>query len=56
MKSDPWHHRAVGNFTPQISGLLVDDDLNPGKSTARLFDHGDASAVRADDGHAVIDQ
>lgn len=56
MKSELRRHRAAGNFAPQISGILVDDDLNPGKSTVRLFDLRDASAARADDGHAVIDQ
>lgn len=40
----------------RTGGILVDDGLNPGKSAVRLFDHGDPTAARADDGHAVIDQ
>ncbi|TWB53239.1 hypothetical protein FBZ98_104166 [Rhizobium sp. ERR 922] len=56
MKSDLRRHRAAGNFPPRISGILVDDDLNLGKSTVRLFDHKGVSAARAGGGHAVIDQ
>lgn len=56
MKSDLRRYRAAGNFPPRISGILVDDDLNLGKSTVRLFDHKGVSAARAGGGHAVIDQ